>query len=130
MNIELLERPVNLVASAIRMAAIFKALSDPTRLRIYLYLRRCCNTVAVSEDGSVRPVQGVSVGDVCCQITGVDRITSTLSHHLKELRIAGLIRAEKHGRHIVCSIDPAAAKEITAALSLLSTGDTENDCCS
>ena len=83
---------------------ILKALSDPTRLRIIAFLSECDGPVAVEDSGLVRPVCGPTVGEVCCRITGEDRITSTISHHLKELRLAGLITMEKRGRHILCSL--------------------------
>ncbi len=38
---------------------------------------------------------------------------STVSHHLKELRAAGLIKAERRGQNIECWVDP----EILQALS-------------
>ena len=72
-------------------ADVFKALGDPTRLRIFDFLRSCCCPVAVEEGGDVRPVDGPTVGEVCCRVTGAERINSTISHHLKELRLAGLI---------------------------------------
>jgi ArsR family transcriptional regulator len=37
---------------------------------------------------------------------------STISHHLKELRLAGLIRMEKRGRWIYCSVNPEALGHI------------------
>jgi len=37
---------------------------------------------------------------------------STLSHHIKELRRAGLIRMERRGQKIDCWIDPATLKAL------------------
>ena len=98
---------------------MFKALGDPTRLRIFQFLRGACGScaVAVGEDGEVRPVVGPTVGEVCCYVTGVDRITSTISEHLKELRAAGLIVTEKRGRHVVCSIPPSILGALAAFFS-------------
>src|SRR5260370_1003474 len=73
-------------ASERAIAAKFKALGDPTRLRIFEFLRGCCRPVALDETGGVSPVNGPTVGEVCCRITGADRATSTISFHLKELR--------------------------------------------
>lgn len=98
-------------------AAMFKALGDPTRLRIFTFLRSCCCPVAVEETGDVRPVEGPTVGEVCCQITGVERINSTISHHLKELRLAGLITIERRGKNMLCGINREA---ITALVTYLS----------
>jgi ArsR family transcriptional regulator len=95
------------------LALIFKALGDPTRLGIFQTLRGCADrpgkAVAVDEEGQIRPAGSLSVGEVCCQIGGS---ASTISHHLKELRLAGLIRMEKRGRWIYCSVNPDAFAQI------------------
>ena len=83
---------------------MFKALGDPTRARIFEFLCSKCNPVALDDSGDVRPVQGVTVGDVCCHITGSEQFSSTVSFHIKELRLAGLINAEKNGKFMVCSV--------------------------
>lgn len=94
------------------LALLFKALGDPTRLEIFQKLRCCaesCADLAVDEEGQVRPAGSLSVGEVCCEIGGSN---STISHHLKELRLAGLIRMEKRGRWIYCSVDSGALETI------------------
>jgi ArsR family transcriptional regulator len=37
---------------------------------------------------------------------------STVSHHLKELRDAGLIRAQRRGQKIECWVDPDVLNEL------------------
>lgn len=96
--------------------AACKALGDPTRWRLFLCLRECCPEAAFDDDGSVRPVGGPTVGEVCCKITGSEKITSTLSAHLKELRLAGLIVMEKRGKHVVCSLHRQNLAELLDAL--------------
>ncbi len=108
-------------------ATKFKALGDPTRLRIYQFLRAQNAPVAVEDDGSVRPVAGPTVGDVCCHVTGKERVTSTISEHLKELRLAGLIVMERRGKNMICAANPAE----TAHLGMFFTQEPEpdEDCC-
>jgi ArsR family transcriptional regulator len=101
----------------IRRAAMFKALGEPTRLRIYDFLRSCCCPVAVEDSGDVRRVDGPTVGEVCCRVTGADRINSTISEHLKELREAGLITIERRGRNMVCGVSQEAADALAEYLT-------------
>ena len=108
------------------VADSFKALGDPTRLRIFQFLRSCCGPVAVGEEGEVRPVEGMTVGEVCCQVTGAEKITSTISFHLKELRNAGLIQMEKRGKNMICRIDRHALRRLAAYLDETKAG---GDCC-
>ena len=89
-------------------AAMFRALGDPTRMRIFDFLRSCCCEVAVDEGGDVCPSDGSTVGTVCCHVTGGEKVTSTVSFHLKELKNAGLITIERRGRHMLCAIVPSA----------------------
>jgi len=103
-------------AGAPDYAAMFRALGDPTRLRIFTFLRACCCPVAVEESGDVRPVLGPTVGEVCCRITGAEKINSTISHHLKELRLAGLITVERRGKNRICGINRAAVAALAAYL--------------
>jgi ArsR family transcriptional regulator, arsenate/arsenite/antimonite-responsive transcriptional repressor len=88
-----------------QLAAIFKALGDPTRLRIFQTLRCCDPEVEIDEAGCCRPAGCLSVGEVCCEF---EHSMSTISHHLRELRLAGLVRAEKRGQHVYCGVEPAA----------------------
>jgi ArsR family transcriptional regulator, arsenate/arsenite/antimonite-responsive transcriptional repressor len=48
-------------------AAMFRSLGDPTRLKIFEFLRASCCALAVDEKGDVRPVvaaDGPTVGEV------------------------------------------------------------------
>ncbi len=108
---------------------MFKALGDPTRLRIFQFLRTCCCPVAVEETGAVRPIEGPTVGEVCCSVTGEERITSTVSHHLKELRLAGLITMERRGKNMICGVNRDAVARLAGFLDEEEKGKTNNDCC-
>lgn len=100
------EKQIEPMVDLVDTASKFKALGDPTRLRIYQFLRSQNVPIAVDDDGGVRPVSGPTVGEVCCHITGKERITSTISEHLKELRVAGLIVMERRGKNMICAVNP------------------------
>ena len=102
--------------NATDVVAMFRALGDPTRLRIFEFLCSCCCEVAVEETGDVRPVDGPTVGEVCCSLTGADKINSTISHHLKELRLAGLISVERRGKNMICGVNREAITALAAYL--------------
>ena len=88
-----------------KFAEIFKALSNPNRLKIFLRLISCCQPGTVT---SINPNTGAE-GCACVGELGQDLgiMPSTISHHIKELRQAGLIRMERRGQKIECFIDPA-----------------------
>ena len=111
------------------MALMFKALGDPTRLRIFDFLRVQCCPVAVGADGEVRSECGPTAGEVCCHLTGQPEINSTISHHLKELRLAGLITMERRGKTMVCGVNPDAGSRLAAYLSRSLTETEYTDCC-
>ena len=104
---------------------LFRALGDPTRKRIFEFLCAKDCPVAVEESGDVHQIQGVSVGDVCCHVTGSDKFSSTISFHIKELRIAGLINAEKNGKFMICSVRREAIAEMSEYLLSLPSPTTD-----
>ena len=79
----------------------------------------------MNESGEASPIDGPNVGEVCCRVTGVDKITSTMSFHLKELRQAGLITMEKRGKRMICGVRPESVAQLAAALGASSTPDGE-----
>jgi len=94
-----------------RYADIFRALSNPHRFSIFLRLARCC------EPGPP--------GDTCLCVgelgEDLDIAPSTISHHIKELRHAGLIRMERHGQTIRCSVAPEALHDLAQLLEGLAS---------
>jgi ArsR family transcriptional regulator len=115
--------------SATELARVFKSLSDPTRLRILEFLRGLCCEVAVSEKGDVHPVNGPTFGEVCCHVTGKEKITTTVSFHLNELRDAGLIDVEKRGRYMICAANRQTMRRLAAYLQE-NAEPGRDDCCS
>jgi DNA-binding transcriptional ArsR family regulator len=89
-----------------RYSQIFKALSNPNRLQIFLLLVSCCmpGTVCSFEDKGT-----TYVGDLA---KNLDIVPSTVSHHLKELRQAGLIKVRRSGQKIECWVDLEVIKEL------------------
>ena len=96
------------------IALMFKALGDPTRLKIFEFLTEQCCPIAIEDTGDVRPVVGPTVGEVCCNVTGQNKITSSISFHLKELRLAGLVTVERRGKNMICGINWDAVAVLTA----------------
>ena len=87
-----------------KFSEIFTALSNPNRLKIFLRLVSCCQPGTYLDiKTNVEPEGCACVGELG-QDLGI--VPSTISHHIKELRQAGLIRMERRGQKIDCSIDP------------------------
>jgi len=89
-----------------RLSEIFKALSNPNRLRIFLQLRSCCTTMEeLSEFGS----DETYVGELA---QNLDVAPSTVSHHIKELQRAGLITTNRRGKNVCCGINTEKLEEL------------------
>ena len=86
--------------SAAELARMFKALSDPVRLRLL--------SLIASHEG----------GEACvCDLTGpFDVSQPTISHHLKVLREAGLVGSERRGTWVYYWVLPAALAQLSALL--------------
>lgn len=108
-----------------RLAEMFKALGDATRLQIVGYLICCPEFCYLDVEGEEVTEIGASIGDVCCRIEGTQKVTSRISHHIKELRIAGVIDVERRGRFMVCKINTDAALAIGAFAGTLCNCCTE-----
>jgi DNA-binding transcriptional ArsR family regulator len=89
------------------LAQVFKALGDENRLAIFQLLReRCAGGCELSEDSADRTVTEIA--------KDFDLALSTVSHHLKELRIAGLILCEKRGKQVHCRVNSALLEDLAA----------------
>jgi ArsR family transcriptional regulator len=89
-----------------KFSDIFKALSNPNRLKIFLRLVSCCVPGTV---WSFEAHESTCVGDVAKDL---DIVPSTVSHHIRELRQAGLIKMKRSGQKIECWVDPEALKNL------------------
>ncbi|GAA2410571.1 metalloregulator ArsR/SmtB family transcription factor [Actinomadura vinacea] len=85
---------------AAELSRMFKALSDPVRLRLL--------SLIASHEG----------GEACvCDLTGpFDVSQPTISHHLRVLREAGLVGAERRGTWVYYWVLPAALAKLSALL--------------
>lgn len=87
----------------------FKALSHKNRLAIFDYLRQ--HELACCDDSA----EGCCVSDIANQF---DLALSTVSHHLKVLKDAGLVKCVQRGQHTYCAINPQTIDELLGFLSL------------
>ena len=83
-------------------AEIFKALADPSRLAIVATLARARDEVCA-----------------CDFTVGLPLEQSTVSHHLKCLRDAGLVESRRIGTWAHYRLAPAAAERIRSAVGSL-----------
>lgn len=82
--------------------ARFKALADPTRLRILAMLAGSSSSMCV------------------CDINeGFELEQPTISHHLKVMRKAGLVSSERKGTWVYCWLNPEAADWVRETLASL-----------
>lgn len=89
-----------------RFADIFKALSNPNRLRIFLRLISCC------KPGTVHRIDADKTACVGELGKELDIVPSTVSHHIKELYRSGIIKMNRRGQKIECWIDPDIVKDL------------------
>ena len=88
-----------------KQAEIFKALSDPTRLRLVKLLNEC--------------EPGICKGGPLCVNALANRLgvtQSAVSQHLRVLRQAGLVRGERKGSFMHYALDPKGIDKYKTAL--------------
>jgi ArsR family transcriptional regulator, arsenate/arsenite/antimonite-responsive transcriptional repressor len=92
-----------------RLARMFKALSNPNRLQLFLNLL----------DESKLDLAKGRIHD--CFLTkligGLELGAPTVSHHVKDLADAGLIRTQREGKQLICSVDPDGLARLRDALA-------------
>ena len=92
-----------------RLALVCRALGDPARLRVLEHLAQ--------QDGACCE----ALGSVCaCDLEGVTGLAQpTVSHHMKCLVSAGLVRARKRGRWTYYGLEPNALEDLRSLLARL-----------
>src|SRR5277367_4852783 len=98
---------------AVELAAMFKALGDPVRLRLL--------SLIASHPG----------GQACvCEISSsFDVSQPTISHHLKVLRSAGLLGCERRGTWVYYWVIPAALQQLSSVLRIEEPIVSRAECC-
>lgn len=88
-------------SSAEDLAIKFKALGDPVRIQLFAM-------IASAED------------EVCvCDLTCAFELTApTISHHLKTLRLAGLVSSERRGTWVHYRVVPQVVSSLSSLLDL------------
>jgi DNA-binding transcriptional ArsR family regulator len=99
------------------MAGMFKALANPHRLQIFLRLISCCPP---GESCGVDRARAC-VGDLGADI-GV--APSTVSHHIKELRQAGLVQVSRVGQRIECWVPAETLSRLFTFFGNCCVGET------
>lgn len=91
---------------ALDFAQAFKALSNENRLKVFEIIRRGRGQGTLCKGEP--PPPGVPDNAVCvCEILEQMPVTApTLSHHLKELRHAGLVDVSSHGQWSYYNVRP------------------------
>lgn len=95
------ESPIPAQTAAV-LAPAFKALGDPVRLQLM-------SMIASAPDG-----------EICvCDLTPAFTLSGpTISHHLKTLREAGLVHAERRGTWVYYRPQPAILRQLAALLTV------------
>src|SRR3984885_1179203 len=87
-------------SQAAELAAMFKALGDPVRLRLL--------SLSASHPG----------GEACvCEVSPTFDVSQpTISHRLKLLRSAGLLDCERRGNWVYYWVNPSALQQLSSVL--------------
>ncbi|WP_420107239.1 ArsR/SmtB family transcription factor [Nocardia asteroides] len=94
-------RPPMTAETAVELAATFKALADPVRLRLL-------SAIAARADGEAC---------VCDLSTGIEVSQPTISHHLKVLREAGVLTSERRASWVYYRVVPHALTRLADVLA-------------
>jgi DNA-binding transcriptional ArsR family regulator len=100
-------------SQAAELAAMFKALADPVRLRLL--------SLIASHPG----------GEACvCEISSTFDVSQpTISHHLKLLRSAGLLDCERRGTWVYYWVIPSVLRRLSSVLHVDDQAVTTGPAC-
>lgn len=90
------------------MTKVFKALSNPNRLELYL-------KIAENQETSYKTGEGCLISEIA-QTFNIG--SPTISHHLKELSNADLIFTERKGKFLVAKINQNMINEVNELLKI------------
>ena len=96
-----------------RYADMFKALSNYHRLRIFLHTLGCYPP----GDTCVTDASDISAG-LRTMAKDLELAPSTVSHHLKELRNAGLLKMRRTGQSIAVWIDKETVEDLSGFIDM------------
>lgn len=91
-----------------KMARIFKALSNPNRLELYLQIVK-------KHETSYKTCGECLISDIT---ESLNIGAPTISHHLKELSSVELIYTEKKGRYLVAKVNEDVVNQVNEYLKL------------
>jgi ArsR family transcriptional regulator len=91
-----------------KMAKVFKALSNPNRLELYLQ-------IVEKNEASYETNQGCLISEIT---KSFNIGAPTISHHLKELSNAELIFTERKGKYLVARVNEEMVNEVNELLKL------------
>lgn len=74
---------------------------------------------ALADDNRLRIVELLADGERCiCEIaTSLEASDALASHHVKQLREAGIVRTRRVGRWLHCSLEPEALTRLAGAFA-------------
>jgi len=96
-----------------RLARMFRALSNPNRLRLFMNLL---------DESKLDLAKGRIHDCFLVKLLGGlgDIGAPTVSHHVKELADAGLIHTQREGKQLICSVDPHGLAALRDSLAVTS----------